>query len=50
MLLQNQMVTFKLDTGAEVTALSDATFKSLAEVVLKQPDRKLFGPTHKHLK
>ena len=49
MLLQNQMVTFKLDTGAEVTALSEATFESLTEVVLKQPDRKLFGPTHQAL-
>ena len=48
-LLQNQMVTFKLDTGAEVTAVSEATFKSLTEVVLKQPDRKLFGPTHQAL-
>ena len=50
MLLQNQMVTFKLDTGAEVTAVSEARFKSLTEVVLKQPDRKLFGPTHQALK
>ena len=49
MLLQNQMVTFKLDTGAEVTAVSEATFKSLTEVVLKQPDRKLFGTTHQAL-
>ena len=48
-LLQNQMVTFKLDTGAEVAAVSEATFKSLTEVVLKQPDRKLFGPTHQAL-
>ena len=43
------MVTFKLDTGAEVTAVSEATFKSLTEVVLKQPDRKLFGLTHQAL-
>ena len=48
-LLQNKMVTFKLDTGAEVTAVSEATFKSLTEVVLKQPGRKLFGPTHQAL-
>ena len=49
MLLQKQMVTFKLDTGAEVAAVSEATFKSLTEVVLKQPDRKLFSPTHQAL-
>ena len=48
-LLQDQMVTFKLDTGAEVIAVSEATFKSLTEVVLKQPDRKLFCPTHQTL-
>ena len=45
-LLQNQMVTFKLDTGVEITAVSEAAFKTLTEVILKQPDRKLFGPTH----
>ena len=49
MLLHNQMVTFKLDTPAEVTAVSEATFKTLTEVVLKQPDRKLFSPTHQAL-
>ena len=49
MLFQNQIVIFKLDTGAEVTAVFEATFKSLTEVVLKQPDRKLFVPTHQAL-
>ena len=49
MLLQNQMVTFKLDTGAEVTAVSEAAFKTLIEVVLKHSDRKLFGPSHQAL-
>ena len=49
MLLQNQMVTLKLNTGAEVTAVSEATFKTKTEVILKQPERKLFGSTHQAL-
>ena len=44
------MVTIKLDTGAELATVSEATFKTLTELVLKQPNRNFFGPTHQALK
>ena len=43
------MVIFKLDSVAEVTAVSEATFTTLTDVVLNQPDRELFGPTFQAL-
>ena len=36
-LLENKTVSFKLDTGAEVTAVSEETFKMLPKTPLKQP-------------
>lgn len=48
-LLQKKEVSFKLDTGAEVTAISEETFRILPEMVLKPPNKKLFGPTHQPL-
>ena len=46
LLLENKTVSFKLDTGAEVTAVSEETFKMWPQVTLKHPDKKLFGPSH----
>ena len=41
---------FKLDTGAEVTAISKKGFKALGSPKIEQPVRKLCGPTNKPLK
>ena len=45
-LIENDPVTFKVDTGAEVTALSDTTFHSLKhpELQLKKSNQTLCGP------
>ena len=48
--LENQEISFKLDTGAEVTAISEGAFKELQNVSLQSPSKILFGPTHKALK
>ena len=37
-------VKFKIDTGAEVSAINEATFKHLNDVQLKKPTRLLYGP------
>ena len=42
-------MSFKLDTGAEVTAVSEETFKMWPQMTLKHPDKKLFGPSHQAL-
>ena len=43
--VKGKAVTFKVDTGAEVTALSDSTWKSLAITTpLKSAGLSLFGP------
>ena len=49
LLLENKTVSFKLDTGAEVTAVSEETFKMWPQMTLKHPDKKLFGPSHQAL-
>ena len=38
------MVTFNIDTGAEVSAISETTLKQLQPVQLKKPSRNLNGP------
>ena len=38
-------LTFKVDTGAEVTAISERAFQGLDEVLLKKPTKKLYGPS-----
>ena len=43
-------VEFKLDTGAEVTAISEATYKKLEAVPLEKTSKALDGPTHQSLK
>ena len=47
--LYGKQISFKLDTGAEVTAVPEETFKTLPEVVLRKPSKKLFGPSHQAL-
>ena len=48
--VNRQQVTFKVDTRAEVTAMSEATWKSLKEVPrLSDAQRKLCGPDHRPL-
>ena len=44
--LEDKEVTFKLDTGAEVTAISEKSYNTLKRVTLKSPSKSLFGPTH----
>ena len=49
--VNSQQVTLKVDTGAEVTAMSEATWKSLKEVPrLSDAQRKLCGPDRRPLK
>ena len=43
------MVTFKIDTGAEVSAISETTLKQLQPVQLKKPSRNLYGPAMSRL-
>ena len=43
-------VLFKLDTGAEVTAISEEIYKTLSRVTLKKPSRVLYGPAQQPLK
>lgn len=43
-------VNFKLDTGAEVTAISSSTYKSLKEPQLATPEKILYGPSRQPLK
>lgn len=39
-------VTFKLDTGAEVTAISERTHRLLGKPDLQKPSKVLYGPGH----
>ena len=48
--LCGQAVTFKIDTGAEVTAISKQTHEQLGNPLLHTPDRMLFGPASQPLK
>ena len=41
---------FKLDTGAEVTAISDSTYQTLQGVKLKPATKPLYGPASQSLK
>jgi len=42
-------VVFKLDTGAEATAITDKTYKSLPNVAPQKPQKILQGPAKQHL-
>ena len=47
----NEKVTFKLDTGAEVTAVSQETYEQLRDAPpLNTPEKTLCGPSRKPLK
>ena len=48
--LSGQETEFKLDTGAEVTAISDQTFQGIAGCQLTAPSKKLYGPARNALK
>ena len=48
--LENREMSFKFNTGAEVTATSEEAFKELQNITLRSPSKILFGPTHKALK
>ena len=49
MLLGKKSVSFKLDTGAEVTAISEETFRELGHVKLELPNKVLYGPARQTL-
>ena len=42
-------ITFKLDTGAEVTAISDTVHEALGNAILERPSKVLCGPSRKPL-
>ena len=48
--LCGQITQFKIDTGAEVTAVNTETYQNLKNVSLSTPDRKLFDPSKQPLK
>jgi len=48
--LESQEMSFKLDAGTEVTAISEGAFNKLENVTLQAPSKILFGPTCKALK
>ena len=48
--VDKQAVTFKVDTGAEVTAISDFSYRQLKGIQLNTASRVLCGPDHSRLK
>ena len=48
--LEGKQMSFKLDTGAEVSAISDVAYKTLGNITLKKPAKILVGPTRNALK
>ena len=47
--LNGKQIPFKLDTGAEVTAISDATHQRLGKPTLHPTDKLLYGPSRQPL-
>lgn len=47
--IKKQIVSFKMDTGAEVTTVSGDTYQSLGEPRLRKPTMVLNGPAHQPL-
>ena len=47
--LNSKQTPFKLDTGAEVTAISGATHQHLGKPKLSHPDKLLYGPSRQPL-
>ena len=50
LIINGKQVPFKLDTGAEVTAISKQTWKTINEPALDKPNEHLFGPAQQQLK
>ena len=48
--LANQTLEFKIDTGAEVTAISDVAFRAFKGLKLDRPKKMLYGPARTLLK
>ena len=48
--LANQALEFKIDTGAEVTAISDVAFRAFKALKLDRPKKMLYGPARTLLK
>ena len=48
--LANREMSFKLNTGVEMTEISERAFKELQNITLQSPSKILCGPTHKALK
>ena len=47
--VRQKTVTFKMDTGAEVTAISSETYEMLGRPKLTKPSKALYGPAHQAL-
>ena len=47
--LGNKVIMFKLDTGAEVTAISEQEFQTMKDISLEKPSKVLYGPAHQAL-
>ena len=47
--LQGTEVVFKVDTGAEVTVISEEAYKNLRGTKLQTPSKTLYGPSHQKL-
>ena len=50
MRVSGQVMEFKVDTGAEVTAISETAFRVMKKQKLKAPTKTLYGPAHSPLK
>ena len=48
--MRKKTVNFKMDTGAEVTAINPETYRFLGKPRLYQPTKILYGPSHHALK
>ena len=48
--MRKKTVNFKMDTGAEVTAINPETYRLLGKPRLYQPTKVLYGPSHHALK
>ena len=42
--VNNISVTFKMETGAEVMAVSENALQNLGQLEVSMPDKKLYGP------
>ena len=47
--VSGQVMEFKVDTGAEVTAISETAFRAMRKQTLKTPTKNLYGPAHSAL-